>query len=299
MIVAGQVNIERVAEVSAPLAARIAMVTRASYLAGDLARGLPPADGSVETGGQVQADLAAGWLLWLATAGGNCVGTVRGIAAHDGAWVVRRLCVAPQARGMGVGLRLLRAVESAALAGGSRSVELDAVVERGTPAFYGTAGYRVTRHFAAPDKPLSEVRMRRPTAERPRRLRYPADIDAGPSSGILVSWWAVAAGTACLLGPAEPDLAAVLASHQQDVASACGPVAGLLGIDCWAGASGASAGSLRADIGALAKRRAPAGVACFDRAAVAIPAFAQPRLVRSRLLAWWRMPAARTQQDRG
>jgi GNAT superfamily N-acetyltransferase len=294
-----RVRIESAAAVTAPLAAEIAAVTRAGYLAGDLVPGLPPADGSRETGARVQADLAAGRLLWLATAGDACVGSVRASPLGRQAWEVHRLSVAPQARGAGLGLRLLRAVESAAVAAGMLRVELNAVVERGTPAFYAAAGYRVTRHFPAPDKALSEVRMQRCPGRDPQRRGYPAGSDDGLPAGLLVTWWAVPGGTACLLGQVGTAAPAALHRHRQLVASSHGVLPELLGADCWAGAPERAAGRLRAVLGAPATGHGAPEILSFGRAAVTIPAFAQPRRIQPELLAWWRLTSAKAQVNRG
>ncbi|MEU7474476.1 GNAT family N-acetyltransferase [Lentzea sp. NPDC042327] len=239
------------------LADEVAAVTRTAYRAGDLVPGLPVADGARETADDVRADLAAGYHLWTATAGGRVVGAVR---AHSRDWCVRRLAVSPEARGLGVGRRLLRALEAGARAEGAARVVLDAVVERGNPAFYARAGYRTVHHFPADDKPLSEVHMELLLGEPVRAQDYP-EPDHTP--GTVRSWWSVAGGTVCVTAPA-PDGISVEVDRNRHLGV-------LRGAD-WAPL---------ADV-------APVRRSWSEPAAV-IGSFAQPRLDRPEFLAWWRV----------
>ncbi len=257
-------------QVSGGLARRVAELTSAAYRSGDLVPGLPVADGAKEDAAGVLADLDGGHRLWTATAGPVLLGTVR--ALPDGrAWSVRRLAVSPRARRLGVGRRLLRAIEADALAAGASHVVLDAVVERGNPVFYTSAGYRSVRHFAASDKPLSEVHMERVLTEPVPSLTYPdaADLAASPP-GLVRSWWEDrAAGVVRVTGPAPDGVSAGLDRHR-----ALAGAAVLRGVD-WA--PGAAPG--------------PDTVERLPGRAGSIPAYAQPRLGDPEFLAWWRLPA--------
>nr|WP_205625510.1 GNAT family N-acetyltransferase [Actinomadura atramentaria] len=75
---------------------------------------------------------------FLARAGGRAVGTVR-VLRRDGAAVLGRLAVLPEARGTGLGAALVRAVEEHARAAGLASVELHAQVP--ARGFYERLGY--------------------------------------------------------------------------------------------------------------------------------------------------------------
>jgi len=239
------------------LAADVAAVTRDAYRAGDLVPGLPVADGARETADSVLADLAAGHHLWTATAGGRVVGAVR---AHSRDWVVRRLAVSPDARRFGVGKRLLRALEAGARAAGASRVVLDAVVERGNPAFYARAGYRTVHHFPADDKPLSEVHMELLLGEPVRAREYP---EFDPTPGTVRSWWSADGGTVCVTSPAPEGISSEVRRHRH--------LGVLRGVD-WAPLSDARP-----------QRRS------WPLPAALIGSFAQPRLDEPEFLAWWRV----------
>lgn len=260
-------EITAVDSLSDELAGTISRITSAAYAAGDLVPGLPTADGVFSTPELIRADLAAGLRLWVATADGEVVGAVR--AAVGETWEVRRLAVAPRVRRAGAGRALLRTLERAARAEGARGVVLDAVVERGNPAFYTRVGYRTVRHFAAADKPLSEVRMLRDLADS---LPYPEAGDV--AEGVVVTWWDTGSGTAASVTLGTP-------SHR----------AGLLGVDLWPGAGPEELVAVREHLAARAGSRDLR----FDRPAREIPAFAMPRAAHPELLAWWRLPGARGQ----
>lgn len=239
------------------LAEDVAAVTRCAYRAGDLVPGLPVADGAKETAADVRADLAAGYHLWTAAAGGRIVGSVR---AHSRDWCVRRLAVSPEARRLGVGKRLLRALEAGARAAGASRVVLDAVVERGNPAFYARAGYRTVYHFPADDKPLSEVHMELLLGEPVRAHDYP-EFDRTP--GTVRSWWSVDGGTVCVTSPAPEGISAEVWRNRH--------LGALRGVD-WAPLSDATP-----------VRRS------WPLPAAVIGSFAQPRLDEPEFLAWWRV----------
>lgn len=257
----------------AVLCERTAAVTAAAYAAGDLVPGLPVADGARERPADVREDLAAGRGLWVATVDGEVAGSVRAVVRPDGDWEVRRLAVAPWVRHAGLGRLLLNRLEAAAVAAGARRVVLDAVVERGNPAFYARVGFRTVRHFPAADKPLSEVHMERDPREAARAGR-PYDPDV---QGCAVTWWSAPDGARCLPGAPVP----------------AAPAEGLLGIDCLPAATPVQRDLISRELTAAADRVDPDGALFFARPAARIAAFAQPRLLHSGLLAWWRSPAAR------
>ncbi|MFF4104174.1 GNAT family N-acetyltransferase [Streptomyces sp. NPDC001903] len=254
------------------LCERVAEVTAAAYAAGDLVPGLPVADGARERAGDVREDLAAGRGLWVASLDGETAGSVRAVVRPDGDWEVRRLAVSPRVRHAGLGRLLLGRLEAAAAAAGARQVVLDAVVERGNPAFYARVGFRTVRHFGAADKPLSEVHMVRD----PRAPQEPGAPYAPGGEGWAVSWWAGPCGTRCRTG--EPLPAA--------------PEEALLGVDFLPGATASQRDSVEGALASAADRRTGDGL-FFARPAAQIAAFAQPRLIHTSLLAWWRSPAAR------
>lgn len=253
-------------------------MTAAAYEKGDLVPGLPVADGARETAREVLEDAASGRPLFVATLDGRRAGSVRAVIRPDGDWEVRRLAVAPWVRRGGVGRSLLRRLEEAAVTAGAGRVVLDAVVERGNPAFYARAGFRTVRHFGADDKPLSEVHMERDPRRAARPQPYPGDETTG--SAPTVSWWAVAGATVARLDSDAPP-----ASDAQ-----------WLGADCWTGAPGDMDGAVHDPLAGAADRIAADGTLVFARPAGQISAFVMPRTVHSSLLAWWRSPAARSQR---
>ncbi|MEN8649798.1 GNAT family N-acetyltransferase [Streptomyces sp. 21So2-11] len=265
------------------MADEISEIIRAAYSSGDLLPGLPTADGALADSAELLHDLAAGQLLWVATLAGRTVGTVRAVRSSPDSWEVRRLAVSPAARRSGAARALLRRLEHDASAAGAARVVLDAVVERGNPAFYAQVGYRLVRHFPAGDKPLSEVRMQRDLHDDPAPRAH--DVPpAGP--GLLLDWLAVPAGTVC-----RPRLTGPRPGPQDEAGAAPGTP---LGADFWAGAGPAELARVRAT---LAREADQAGQEelLFDRPAGDIAAFRAPRLSHPELLAWWRSPAVRKQ----
>lgn len=262
-----------VEEPSAALAARIAEVIARAYDAGDLVPGLPVADGARETPEHVLASVAAGRRLWVAELAGRLTGSVRAEVRGDGAWEVQRLAVDPGVRRSGAGRALLAALVDAARAAGAPSVVLDAVVERGNPAFYARVGFRTVRHFPAADKLLSEVHMARAPGAPERAVPDPDPGDV-PPAGAVVSWWDEGGRTRCRV-------AAVPAAS---------PAGGsLLGLDVLPGGDPAVVRKLLA----AGADEDTGGVLAFDRPAGRVAAFAQPRQQDPALLAWWRSAAAR------
>ncbi|MFI5496370.1 GNAT family N-acetyltransferase [Actinoplanes sp. NPDC051859] len=250
---------------------RLSDVVSAAYRAGDLVPGLPVADGVGETGAHVRAAVSTGRLLWVAEADGEIAGGVRAQLLPDGSWEVQRLAVDPATRHGGIGRALLDQLCADAAAAGAALVVLDAVVERGNPAFYARVGFRTVRHFPAADKPLSEVQMTRDPRLPGSPLPYPAPDDE-PPRGATVSWWADDDQTWCRIG----DSAAEVPGEP-------------LGLDCL---PGGDPDALRTVLAAGADAATGPDLR-FDRPAGRVPAFVQPRHLDPALLAWWRSPTAR------
>ncbi|MFD5514926.1 GNAT family N-acetyltransferase [Streptomyces sp. NPDC127066] len=251
------------------LAERTAALARAAFSAGDRYPGLPPADGSAETAGEVRAELERGTRMWTALdEHGEAVGCVRAIPGPDGTWAVRRLGVVPRARGRSVGLLLMRALEDGARADGAARVVLDAVVERGNPPFYCRLGYRTTAHFPGPDKPLSEVHMEKDLAAPDEELPYPWGGEPVPLwDGPMRVWFSGPRGTVALPATPGPAPEAGLAVLAERAARRVGGPARFRGAD------------------GLAR---PGGVLVDPRPAEAVPAFVMPRGADGGALALWR-----------
>ncbi|MDI6102994.1 GNAT family N-acetyltransferase [Actinoplanes sp. NEAU-A12] len=280
---AGELEISVATVVSDALAETIAEVTRAAYARGDLVPGLPAADGARATADEVRADLAAGLRLITAYDRGVCVGAVRAAALNPHTWEVRRLAVAPGLRHGGTGRRLLRRLEAEAWAAGATRVTLDAVVERGNPAFYTRVGYHTVRHFPNPDKPLSEVHMQRLADAADEPLVYPQADTTGDQPGVAVTWWAVPTGTVCRISESRDGPLGAARRDRASLPATARPV----GADFWAGAAAAELRAVRAEVSAGAAQRH------YPAPAATVSAFAQPRLRCPQLLAWWRDPGVR------
>jgi GNAT superfamily N-acetyltransferase len=219
---------------------RAAALIRAAYAGSDPLPGLPAPDGARETAAAVREFLDGGGSLWTArTRHGGLAGVLRTARTPDGAWVVSRVAVAPGWRGRGVSRLLLAAVEEAAVVqaatdgtAGGIVVRLDAVVERCLPSLYARLGYRAVRHWAAADKPLTELTLERDpaTPRRPTDLHRFWDGDTGAITG-AVCWFTGPHGLSALARPA----AAGLAEAIRDCCAAL-PDPGsarLAGVDVW------------------------------------------------------------------
>ncbi|MGW5876134.1 GNAT family N-acetyltransferase [Nocardiopsis terrae] len=264
-------------------AGEVSELTRAAYESGDLVPGLPTADGAVAGPEEVRGDLSGGARLWVASTEQGPVGAVRAVPADDGAWEVRRLAVAPWYRRGGTAKLLLRRLEEAAFTAGADRVVLDAVVERGNPAFYARVGYTAVTHFGAEDKPLSEVRMeRRPGAAEHGRPAVPG------VPGTAVLWWSVAGGTLCEVLPVQgvpgPGAAPRAPFGAGDAI--------LVGADLRPGTAGSGRDQVRDALSEGAARQDGDALA-FDSPVHGLSAFRQPRLFHPELLAWWRAPSVR------
>ncbi|MET7638025.1 GNAT family N-acetyltransferase [Streptomyces sp. NPDC005438] len=290
---AAAVDIRRVERVSGELAGEVAGVTSAAYEVGDLVPGLPVADGAHETARDVLADVAAGRSLWIAVVDGRCAASVRAVPRADGDWEVRRLAVAPWVRRGGLGTLLLRRLERDASGAGVGRVVLDAVVERGNPAFYARAGFRTVHHFAADDKPLSEVHMERDPSTPALARPHPEN---GPRPGWAVTWWGVGSTTVACPGPDVPPPAGARALGEDRLvrAGASGEAASAEVTDGEVTDGQITSEEITALLTAGADRSEPDGSLVFGRPAARIRAFAQPRLTHTHLLAWWRSPAVRS-----
>ncbi len=218
---------------------RAAALTRAAYAGSDPWPGLPVPDGARDSAWSVRAFLAEGGTLWTArTAHGGLAGVLRTARAPepDGTWTVSRVAVAPGWRGRGVARLMLAAVEQAAVervAGRGASVmRLDAVVERCLPPLYARLGYRVVRHWAAEDKPLTELTMERDpaTPRRPRSLLEFWDEDAEVSR--VVCWFVGPDGLSSWTGQVAETFSILI---QDLLAGSAG--ARLAGVDVWRGDS--------------------------------------------------------------
>lgn len=137
----------------------LASVTAAAYRAA-LVPGLPPADGTATSTADLLAHLRTGGLVALADGPDGTLGGA--VISPDGDdWRIGRLAVAPTSHRRGVAGQLLERLAGWALDHGATGLVLDAVVERRLPQVYAHHGFAVVGHWAATDKPLTEVTMRR------------------------------------------------------------------------------------------------------------------------------------------
>jgi len=158
------VGVLRFEDVTGELAGQLAQLTRSAYAGSDPLPGLPEPDGQFETTAAVLHTVAGpGWLYTLADQGG-LVAALRARPADD-CWRVSRISVLPGYRNRGLVRLLLDAVARDARRRGIDWLELDAVVERCLPPVYARLGFAVLSNWPSPDKPLSEVTMRRRAAE--------------------------------------------------------------------------------------------------------------------------------------
>ncbi|MBV9822960.1 MAG: GNAT family N-acetyltransferase [Actinobacteria bacterium] len=125
--------------------------------------GLPDPDGQSEQPSDVLAALRAGGSVFTAASGGRLVAALR-VHPAAGCWRISRISVLPGERGRGITRLLLDVVAGHARRNRVDWLELDAVVERCLPPLYARLGFAVVSNWPSPDKPLSEVTMRRPSA---------------------------------------------------------------------------------------------------------------------------------------
>jgi GNAT superfamily N-acetyltransferase len=250
-----------------------ATATRAGFTGADLLPGLPRPDGLFETAESLAADLAAGaWMCLARDPRGAITGGVRAFTRRDGnrdpVWEVRRLAIVPQRRGTGLARALMRRLEDAARDAGAVAVTLDTVVERGNPAFYARLGYRTLAHIPTPDKPLSEVSMRRELDVPAAPLAYPWDGEQAPRDYRLVVTW-------------HTDGTTTIARVHRDVDDVLRLATGhdFAGADGWRDADPAAEAIVRRWLGAMRYAGRPEDV----------PAYRMPRRGHPDLLALWRL----------
>ncbi|HEX8768014.1 MAG TPA: GNAT family N-acetyltransferase, partial [Jatrophihabitans sp.] len=153
----------RPAAITAELAGELAELTRRSYAGSDPLPGLPAPDGQFETPATLLGALGDAVRIHTAAVRGRLVAALRVSPAAD-CWRVSRISVLPGYRGRGLVRLLLDEVAGRARGHRVDWLELDAVVERCLPPLYARLGFSVCSNWPSPDKPMSEVTMRRSSA---------------------------------------------------------------------------------------------------------------------------------------
>lgn len=156
--------VERWADLTPELADELARLTRLAYAESDPLPGLPEPDGQFETPGAVLDAVRGDGSIYLVAEPDRWVAALR-VRPAAGCWRVGRIAVLPGRRHRGLVRLLLDAVAADARDQGVDWLELDAVVERCLPPLYARLGFGVRSNWPSPDKPLSELTMRRATAE--------------------------------------------------------------------------------------------------------------------------------------
>lgn len=161
-------------QLTAELAAELARLTRLAYAGSDPLPGLPVPDGQFDSPAMVLDAVAGSGVIYLVTDQGRPVAASRVRPAGD-CWRVGRISVLPGYRNRGLVRLLLDVIARQAQAQGVGWLELDAVVERCLPPLYTRLGFAVRSNWPSPDKLLSELTLRRSTAEpaRPVPLGWP------------------------------------------------------------------------------------------------------------------------------
>lgn len=159
------VGLFRSAEVTRELARELAQLTRQAYAGSDPLPGLPEPDGQFETTAAVLNTVAGSGSVYALADQGRQVAALRVRPAGD-CWRISRISVLPGYRNRGLVRLLLDAVTRDALDRRIEWLELDAVVERCLPPLYARLGFQVRSNWPSPDKPLSELTMRRRTSAR-------------------------------------------------------------------------------------------------------------------------------------
>ncbi|PTA46529.1 GNAT family N-acetyltransferase [Micromonospora sp. RP3T] len=212
----------------------VAELTRAAYTGSDPVDGLPVPDGARDTAASVAAQVDAGCRLWLARLDGRPVGALRSRPVPDAVSPthrVERISVLPAWRGRAVAARALALLEDALAAEGIHRTEVHAVVERGLAPVYPPLGYLPVAHWPSPDKPLSEVTLRREL----RQPRTPAVARPArePAIGWPVSWFAGPAGFPTLaVCTGRGPVATRTAAHRRLARAVAGDAA-WRGVDVW------------------------------------------------------------------
>ncbi len=158
------VKLVRSEDVTVELAGELAQLTRLAYAGSDPLPGLPEPDGQFETTTAVLHTVAGPGAVYT-LADQNLLAAALRVRPVGDCWRIGRISVLPGYRNRGLVRVLLDAVARDALHRGIGWLELDAVVERCLPSLYARLGFQVVSNWPSPDKPLSEVTMRRRTAE--------------------------------------------------------------------------------------------------------------------------------------
>jgi GNAT superfamily N-acetyltransferase len=143
---------------------QLARLTRLAYAGSDPLPGLPPPDGQFETRTAVLDAVQGSGAIYTVADRGDQVAALR-VRPAAGCWRISRISVLPGYRGRGLVRLLLDATARDARERQVEWLELDAVVERCLPPLYARLGFQVLSNWPSPDKPLSELTMRRPTGE--------------------------------------------------------------------------------------------------------------------------------------
>lgn len=165
--------VERWTELRPELADELARLTRLAYADSDPLPGLPEPDGQFETPAAVFEAVRGSGSIYLVAEPDRWVAALR-VRPALGCWRVGRITVLPGRRHRGLVRRLLDAVARDAREQGVDWLELDAVVERCLPPLYARLGFQVRSNWPSPDKPLSELTMRR--------------ASAGPAGPVPLGW---------------------------------------------------------------------------------------------------------------
>ena len=164
----------RSCDITPALADELALLTRQAYAGSDPLPGLPDPDGQFETTAAVLHAVRGSGSVYALADQGRQVAAAR-VHPVDDCWRISRISVLPGYRNRGLVRLLLNAVARDAVGRRIDWLELDAVVERCLPPLYAQLGFQVLSNWPAPDKPLSEVTMRR------ARCRDAAQLAARPA----------------------------------------------------------------------------------------------------------------------
>lgn len=288
------VTVDRLDTLTHEQAASVAALTRDAYRHSDPVPGLPAPDGASDTWERVLGSLRSGGWVWRARDGGGRTWGVLRMRPRGSVWWVSRLAVHPDARGRGVGHRLLGAAALHAEAAGASALCLNAVVERELPQFYTRLGFLVRLRWPAPDNPLTEVTMVRTATDRYRPADWPWRGDgAFATTAAVLTWWrqggrmrAVVAATTA--GPMLVLTAANRPGGRQEF---------LTGADQLPGGTADTVAELSTRLREEGGRQRDDGSIEFDSG---LPlAYLMPRRVSPRLQALWRCAAGLAVPGRG
>lgn len=156
--------VERRTDLTPAQAAALARLTRLAYAGSDPLPGLPEPDGQFETPAALLDAVWGAGSVYLVIEADRSVALLR-VRPAPGCWRVSRIAALPGLRHRGLVRLLLDTVARDAREQGVDWLELDAVVERCLPPLYSRLGFQVRSNWPSPDKPLSELTLRRSTAE--------------------------------------------------------------------------------------------------------------------------------------